>query len=91
MVASPHIRSDNDTVGDASGNQSSMRTFGGIMVSQDMVISNDVQEGSCEAIEMGELGIRTVACVAETAQPTMADRLLAITTSFRGIPPSISA
>ncbi|PVH94644.1 hypothetical protein DM02DRAFT_660874 [Periconia macrospinosa] len=58
--------------------------FGGIMVSQNIVVS-DAKEDA--AIELKDLGIRSVAGIADGAQPTLADKLLAITASIREIPP----
>lgn len=55
--------------------------FGGIMVSHDVVISED-QKHSCH-VELRELGVRSEAGVADTEQLTLADRLMSITTSFR--------
>lgn len=84
----PHTSAEGDSVGTASKNKSGIPTFGGIMVSQDMVVSHDVQEDNYVPLELRELGIRTEAGVADGAQPTMADKLLAITSSFRGVPSS---
>lgn len=55
-------------------------TFGGIMVSQEVVISKDSEPSQ---IEMGEMGVRSQAGVGDSEQLTIADRLLSITTSFR--------
>ncbi|KAF2872540.1 hypothetical protein BDV95DRAFT_606142 [Massariosphaeria phaeospora] len=55
--------------------------FGGIMVSQDVVINAD-KKSSCQ-IELKSLGLRTEAGVADREQQTMADILMSITTSFR--------
>ncbi|KAJ4294391.1 hypothetical protein N0V90_008081 [Kalmusia sp. IMI 367209] len=54
--------------------------FGGIMVSQEVVIRED-QETS--QIEMQEMGVQSQAGVGDSEQLTLADRLLSITTSFR--------
>lgn len=54
--------------------------FGGIMVSQEVVIS---QDASGSQIELQEMGVRSQAGVGDSEQLTMADRLLSITTSFR--------
>ncbi|KAF1960282.1 hypothetical protein CC80DRAFT_582781 [Byssothecium circinans] len=55
--------------------------FGGIMISKDIVISEDQQDNS--PMEMKDLGSRCEAGVADTEQLTVADHLMAITTSFR--------
>jgi len=55
--------------------------FAGIMVSQEVVISEDQKDGG--HIEMHELGVRSEAGVADTEQLTMADRLMSLTSSFR--------
>ncbi|KAF2266582.1 hypothetical protein CC78DRAFT_577891 [Lojkania enalia] len=58
--------------------------FGGIMVSQDIVtVTGDQKDGS--QIELSDLGVRSVASVADKEQQTMADRLLAMTTMFRDL------
>lgn len=67
-------------VGTDSSNNSS-HPFGGIMVSQDVVISEDQKDSG--QMELRELGFRSEAGVADTEQMTMADRLMSITTSFR--------
>ncbi|KAK7181543.1 hypothetical protein DPSP01_008938 [Paraphaeosphaeria sporulosa] len=54
--------------------------FGGIMVSQEVVIS---QDAGVSQIELQEMGVRSQAGVGDSEQLTMADRLLSITTSFR--------
>ncbi|CAI6338225.1 unnamed protein product [Periconia digitata] len=58
-------------------------SFGGIMVSQDVVVSDTVKENM--VMELQDLGVRTEAGVGDAAQPTMADKLLAITASIRDI------
>jgi hypothetical protein len=59
--------------------------FGGILISKDVVVSEDHKDG--RQIELKELGFRTEAGVADTEQPTVADRLMAITTSFSRVLP----
>ncbi|KAJ4357872.1 uncharacterized protein N0V89_002449 [Didymosphaeria variabile] len=54
--------------------------FGGIMVSQEVVIS---QDADASQIELQDMGVRSQAGVGDCEQLTMADRLLSITTSFR--------
>lgn len=54
----------------------------GIMVSQDITISED-HKGGCQ-LELSELGVRSEAGVADREQQTMADKLMSITTSFHG-------
>lgn len=54
--------------------------FGGIMVSQEVVIS---QDAGTSQIELQEMGVRSQAGVGDREQLTLADRLLSITTSFR--------
>ncbi|KAL5410365.1 hypothetical protein PMIN03_002608 [Paraphaeosphaeria minitans] len=54
--------------------------FGGIMVNQEVVIS---QDADASQIELQEMGVRSQAGVGDSEQLTMADRLLSITTSFR--------
>ncbi|KAL1612448.1 hypothetical protein SLS60_000675 [Paraconiothyrium brasiliense] len=54
--------------------------FGGIMVSQEVVIS---QDADASPIKLQDMGVRSQAGVGDCEQLTMADRLLSITTSFR--------
>ncbi|KAF2794657.1 hypothetical protein K505DRAFT_374462 [Melanomma pulvis-pyrius CBS 109.77] len=64
-----------------SNNNNSSHPFG-IMVSQDITISEDHKGGS--QLELSELGVRSEASVADREQQTMADKLMTITTSFHG-------
>ncbi|KAF2707040.1 hypothetical protein K504DRAFT_470294 [Pleomassaria siparia CBS 279.74] len=57
--------------------------FGGIMVSQDITIEDN--HGTCQ-VELGNLGVRSEAGVADKEQQTLADKLIAVTTSFHGHP-----
>jgi hypothetical protein len=59
----------------------SSHPFGGIMVSQEVTISEDQKHGS--AMELRELGFKSGAGVGDVEQLTMADRLMSITSSFR--------
>lgn len=81
----PDSSSEKGLVGLSSVNGDGMNLsshpFGGIMVSQDVVISQDQKDGT--QMEMRDLGVRSEAGVADTEQLTMADRLMSITTSFR--------
>jgi hypothetical protein len=54
--------------------------FGGIMVSQEVVIS---QDAGASQIELQHMGVYSQAGVGDSEQLTMADRLVSITTSFR--------
>lgn len=54
--------------------------FASIMVSHEVVISQDAEAST---IEMQDMGVRSQAGIADSEQLTMADRLLSITTSFR--------
>ncbi|RMZ66248.1 mhyt domain signaling [Pyrenophora seminiperda CCB06] len=57
---------------------------GGIMVTSTQDMHVDESKGSGE-IELRDLGVKAkIDSVAETEQPTLADRLMAITTEFRG-------
>jgi hypothetical protein len=59
----------------------SSHPFGGIMVSQEVTISEDQKNSS--AMELRDMGFKTDAGVGDVEQLTMADRLLSITTAFR--------
>jgi hypothetical protein len=59
----------------------SSHPFGGIMVSQEVTISEDQKHGS--TMELRELGFKSDAGVGDVEQLTLADRLMSITTSFR--------
>lgn len=59
---------------------STSNPFGGIMVSQEVVISQGIESSQ---IEMHEMGVRSQAGIGDREQLTVADRLLSITTSFR--------
>lgn len=52
-----------------------------IMVSQEITIQDD--KGVCQ-VEMGDLGIRSEASVADKERQTMADKLMSLTTNFHG-------
>ncbi|KAF1976028.1 hypothetical protein BU23DRAFT_59413 [Bimuria novae-zelandiae CBS 107.79] len=54
--------------------------FGGIMVSQEVIIS---QVADVSQIELHEMGVRSQVSAGDSEQMTVADRLLSITTSFR--------
>ncbi|KAF2635994.1 hypothetical protein P280DRAFT_534249 [Massarina eburnea CBS 473.64] len=59
--------------------------FGGIMVSQDVVISEDREGKGGVDLELRDWGVRSVAGVADAEQVTMVDRLMGITTGFRDL------
>lgn len=67
-------------ISDSALNPPSNVGFGGIMVSQEVVIS---QDAGTSQIELQEMGVRSQAGVGDSEQLTMADHLLSITTSFR--------
>jgi hypothetical protein len=54
--------------------------FGGIMVSQEVVIDEDQKESH---IELADMGVRAEAGVADKEQQTMAEKLLLITSALR--------
>ena len=57
--------------------------WGSIMVTstQNMTVDESSKEGG--SLEMRELGVRSEVGIAETEKPTLADRLMSITTGFR--------
>jgi hypothetical protein len=55
--------------------------WGGIMVSQDIVINGNQKDNN--SMEMTEMGLRSEAGVQDKEQQTIADKLMTITTSFR--------
>ncbi|KAF2117752.1 hypothetical protein BDV96DRAFT_644093 [Lophiotrema nucula] len=64
-----------------STNNTSAHPFGGIMVSQEVVINNDNQKMSSQ-MELSDLGVRSEAGVADQEQQTLADKLVSITTAM---------
>jgi hypothetical protein len=65
----------------AEASNNSSHPYGGIMVSQEVVINDNAKDGS--QVEMTDMGVRSEAGVADKEQRTMADKLMTITTSFR--------
>jgi hypothetical protein len=65
-----------------SSQNASGHPFGGIMVSQNITINEDKQDGM--EMELSDLGVRSEASVADKEQQTMADKLMSITTSLHG-------
>ena len=59
----------------------STHPLGGIMVSQEVVIDDGMKGG--QHMEMTNMGVHSMAGVADEEKQTIADRLMAITTSFR--------
>ncbi|KAF2002733.1 hypothetical protein P154DRAFT_430518 [Amniculicola lignicola CBS 123094] len=68
------------SVSSESANISS-HPFGGIMVSQDIVVNEDRQKSNCQ-VELTNMGVYSEAGVAEKEQETLAETLMSITQSF---------
>ncbi|KAF2740678.1 hypothetical protein EJ04DRAFT_162380 [Polyplosphaeria fusca] len=71
----------NDSVHATADSANTSHPFGGIMVSQEVVIKGDQKHVS--QMELLEMGVRTEAGVAGSEQATLADKLIAITSSLR--------
>lgn len=65
----------------SESNNNTSHPFGGIMVSQEVVIDDGRKDGS--QMELSDLGVRSEAGVADKERQTMAERLMSVTTSFR--------
>jgi hypothetical protein len=73
--------SEKGLVHSTQASENASHPWGSIMVTQNMTIDESDKDGG--NVEMRELGVKSEIGMAETERPTLADRLMSITTGFR--------